>query len=140
MRLIAKQAAPQVAVGLTTCAYDEADWPMLDAPVRVCAQVDDRVAVRRQDRERVLVGPTRHLRPDAGRAERWRRRRLLLMNAIPKLAELTPERFDFDAILAARGLSLPSRFKGRPRTRPFTCWSVISLSSAARYSDSCSCW
>lgn len=29
------------------------------------------------------------------------------MNAIPKLAELTPERFDFDAILAARGLSLP---------------------------------
>lgn len=29
------------------------------------------------------------------------------MNVIPTLAELTPSRFDFDAILAARGLALP---------------------------------
>lgn len=29
-----RSATPQVAVGLTTCAYEEADWPMLDAPTR----------------------------------------------------------------------------------------------------------
>ncbi|WP_423207581.1 phosphodiesterase [Paracoccus yeei] len=28
------EAAPEIAVGLTTCAYDAADWPMLDADTR----------------------------------------------------------------------------------------------------------
>lgn len=28
------EVAPDVAVGLTTCGYDEADWPMLDAATR----------------------------------------------------------------------------------------------------------
>lgn len=28
------KAAPKIAVGLTTCGYDEADWPMLDAATR----------------------------------------------------------------------------------------------------------
>jgi glycerophosphoryl diester phosphodiesterase len=27
-------AAPGIAAGLTTCGYDEGEWPMLDAPTR----------------------------------------------------------------------------------------------------------